>query len=137
MKKLAHILVIIFLLVSTCGFTIDTHYCGNTLMATSLDSPVKSCCGSSCPMMKHAAHKSCRTVTHIYKVQAKYISGQRLHINPILSPDFLAGLLGSYVGLFPFASQDDSASIGVVYRLSFYNYHLVSSGGFRAPPFAV
>ncbi len=47
-KKVAHILVIFVLLVSTGGITITRHYCGASLISCSLFSTPESCCGSGC-----------------------------------------------------------------------------------------
>lgn len=43
-SKITHIILSFILLVSTTGFTITKHYCGNTLESIAIDSIPESCC---------------------------------------------------------------------------------------------
>ncbi|MBN2347412.1 MAG: hypothetical protein JXJ22_01160 [Bacteroidales bacterium] len=43
-RKLAHIILSLFLLTTTTGITLSKHYCGGKLVSTSLNHHVKSCC---------------------------------------------------------------------------------------------
>ena len=43
-KKVIHIIVACFILVSTTGFTISLHYCHNKIYDLALFSPAHSCC---------------------------------------------------------------------------------------------
>ncbi len=42
-----HIVMSIVLLISTTGFTVSKHYCGNELVNFSIDAQAKSCCDMS------------------------------------------------------------------------------------------
>ena len=45
LKKAAHITVSLLLLISTAGFTLTSHYCGNSLVKVTLNPHPESCCG--------------------------------------------------------------------------------------------
>lgn len=47
-KRIFHIAVSLFLLLSTAGVSISKHYCHGTLISTSIFGKAKSCCDSSC-----------------------------------------------------------------------------------------
>jgi hypothetical protein len=44
LKKIAHIILSLLLLISTTGITITWHYCGNALERIAINSEAKSCC---------------------------------------------------------------------------------------------
>jgi len=46
-KKIIHIIVACFILVSTTGFTINLHYCHNQIYDLALFTPAHSCCEST------------------------------------------------------------------------------------------
>jgi hypothetical protein len=46
-KKLINIVMSVVLLISTMGFTVSKHYCGDELVNFSIDSEAKSCCDMS------------------------------------------------------------------------------------------
>lgn len=48
LRKAGHILIIIVLLFGTTGLTITRHYCGRSLMQTSLYSTPDNCCKGGC-----------------------------------------------------------------------------------------
>jgi hypothetical protein len=45
LKRAAHIVVSILLILSTAGFTVTRHYCGTTVVKVTLNSHPESCCG--------------------------------------------------------------------------------------------
>lgn len=47
LRKLTHIVLSLFLLVSTTGIAISMHYCGGELVSTSINKVAKSCCDES------------------------------------------------------------------------------------------
>ncbi len=49
LKKAAHIFLTALLLLATGGVTITRHYCGGTLVQTSLYGTPESCCDRNCP----------------------------------------------------------------------------------------
>ena len=47
-KKVAHILIVSLLLISTSGISMTRHFCGNTLESFSIYGTPHRCCDSSC-----------------------------------------------------------------------------------------
>lgn len=47
-KKIAHILVVSLLLISTTGISMTRHFCGNSLKSISVFSTPHKCCEGSC-----------------------------------------------------------------------------------------
>ena len=43
-KTIAHTILALFLLVATTGVTISMHYCGGSLVSTSINQQAESCC---------------------------------------------------------------------------------------------
>ncbi len=43
-RTIAHTVLALFLLVATTGVTISMHYCGGSLVSTSINHEAKSCC---------------------------------------------------------------------------------------------
>ncbi len=43
-KKISHIILFVLMMVSTLGFTITKHYCGEDLVDLSISGSVDSCC---------------------------------------------------------------------------------------------
>jgi len=139
MKKLVHILMIIVLLVSTAGVTIDTHYCGPSFMGTTLmghfyhQSDVNDM-PSCCKMNKGC--KQCKTYSNSYKVRSSFLLGQTFQLHSVLLYDGFKDLLSLYACLFVPNVTDAVKYSDTAYYSPHHDYHLVSSGGFRAPPFA-
>ena len=44
-RKTLNIIIAFILLISTTGFTISRHYCGNNLVSVVINSEAKPCCG--------------------------------------------------------------------------------------------
>lgn len=44
LRKIAHIVLVVFLMVLTTGITISKHYCGDEIVRISLSSEHQSCC---------------------------------------------------------------------------------------------
>ncbi len=47
LKKLSHIILASFLLISTVGVVVSKHYCSGSFVSVSLFHEAKSCCGDS------------------------------------------------------------------------------------------
>ena len=43
-RKITHIILSVFLMVSTTGITLSMHYCGGKWVSTSINKEAKSCC---------------------------------------------------------------------------------------------
>ena len=65
-KRLPHIVLALLLVFSSVGVTISRHYCGNTLVSTSLFGVPHSCCGSQC--------KACHNVTISCKITDSFVA---------------------------------------------------------------
>ena len=46
-RKITHIILALFLTISTTGITFSMHYCGGELIYTSINKEAKSCCDGS------------------------------------------------------------------------------------------
>lgn len=55
LKKILHIVVACFILVSTTGFTISLHYCHNQIYDLALFNPAHSCCETGSQGHCHAS----------------------------------------------------------------------------------
>jgi len=53
-KKALHSVIAVFVLISSTGFTINTHYCHDQLIDMALFAPAKSCCDSNAKGLCHA-----------------------------------------------------------------------------------
>jgi len=60
LRSLLNIIIAANLFVTTTGFTISKHYCGDDLSSIAIDQKASSCCDSSC-------HK-CHTEEHFVKL---------------------------------------------------------------------
>jgi hypothetical protein len=129
-KNLTHISVILLLLISTIGMPISNHYCGSKLVSVSISNKVDHCSNR----MKKCRH-CCKDISHFYKIQNEYVTGEIAHINPIFSLSFLSDLFflhSSMIGL-----QRNAYGITTLYApylLPCHRYIFISSGGNHAPP---
>ncbi len=132
-KKLTHLLAILFLLISTSGVSVNSHFCEGKLVSVSIDHEANSCCSGM-----DKACKKCKDVSHIYKVQDEYVPGQVQQVNPLLSFSFLSDLFFLYSNTFTLYGVKTAESLHFAPYLSpFQNHIVVSIGGLRAPPFLV
>ena len=61
LKKITHIILSFALFISTGGFSVSIHYCGNTLSGIAVGHEAKSCCDSGC--------NKCHTEYHYVKMK--------------------------------------------------------------------
>ena len=66
LRKITHIVLALFLLVSTTGITISMHYCGGEYVSTSINKEAKSCCDST--------GGCCENKTMHFEVEDDYVS---------------------------------------------------------------
>ena len=61
-RKVSHIIISMFLLILTMGFSVSKHYCGNHLVEVSFSSNVDAGCSSdgSCEMERSCCHDELR-----------------------------------------------------------------------------
>jgi hypothetical protein len=62
-KKLAHIIISLLLMVSTTGFTITRHYCGDRLEKMAINTQPKSCC---------TMHGCCHNETSFHQLKENF-----------------------------------------------------------------
>lgn len=139
MKKFTHISIIVIFLIGMIGITVDSHYCGTTLVGTSMMGHFsyhndKSAEMSCCSMHKHCKH--CKTTSLFFKVQSSFMTGEQV----LLYPQWTHNLLAEMTQLPIFLLQPSKRIFEygpIVYRTPFYDHHLTKSRGFRAPPSAI
>jgi hypothetical protein len=65
-KKFGHIIMILLLLISTAGVSINKHYSGGELFSTSIFVEAESCCETPCGC--------CKETSEFVQVKADYIA---------------------------------------------------------------
>jgi hypothetical protein len=65
-KKFGHILMILLLLISTAGVSINKHYSGGELFSTAIFTEAESCCETPCGC--------CKETSEFVQVKADYIA---------------------------------------------------------------
>lgn len=65
-KKLSHLFMVLLLLISTAGVSINKHYSGGELFSTSIFVEAKSCCETPCGC--------CKNTSELLQVKADYIA---------------------------------------------------------------
>jgi hypothetical protein len=87
-RKVIHITLVMFLLITSTGMTIYTHYCGSTFESISVNKTPHSCCGEDC--------NSCHNKTVTVKIQNEYSAtafifdfAQYVHIIPVVQQLFV------------------------------------------------
>jgi len=79
LKKIAHIVFGILLIIATTGFTINKHYCGNHLFSVSIFKAEKCGCGDKC--------KDCHTNNKLVKVSDNFSAPYAIHPDAPTSAD--------------------------------------------------
>jgi hypothetical protein len=65
LRQIANVIMTCLLLVSTTGFAVSEHYCGNHLVSVKLDTQPQACCdGGMC----------CYTETSFYKLDDNFLA---------------------------------------------------------------
>lgn len=63
-RKISNIIIAFVLLVSTTGFTVSSHYCGDELKSVEINGEAESCCNSP---------DCCQTETQFNKLDVEFI----------------------------------------------------------------
>lgn len=82
-RKIAHILLIAVLLISTMGFSLSKHYCGTRLVEVKINSEAKSCCGNGCKS------NCCHNETIHFQLKDNFVGSPGLEISPALPTDLV------------------------------------------------
>lgn len=104
LKKALSILLAFLFLVSSSGFSINRHYCGDKLKSTDvlLIQNTQSCCG------KKAMPKGCcKNETQVIKINEKFTPTQTVNIP---STDFIAVFFVAFIQTFDFSLSDSQTS---------------------------
>jgi hypothetical protein len=97
-KKSIHIIFILLWTITTTGFTISRHYCGDRLISVSIDDSAESCCGpeSGC----------CHNENEHIQVKDDFIAAQELENPPLPEYDNLFPVVYSYLSNIPVQITD-------------------------------
>nr|WP_321453108.1 hypothetical protein [uncultured Carboxylicivirga sp.] len=66
LRKISHIILVFYLLVSATGVTLSMHYCGGELVSTSINKEAKTCCDGT--------GGCCENKTVHFEVEDDYVS---------------------------------------------------------------
>jgi hypothetical protein len=66
LRKITHITVALMLLITTMGFTVSEHFCGDDLIKTTINAEAESCCGTE--------DGCCHNETNHYQLEENYVS---------------------------------------------------------------
>jgi len=69
-RKTINILFILLWTITTTGFTISRHYCGDMLVSVSVNNDAKSCCGSE--------NGCCHNENQRFEIKDNFIAAQEL-----------------------------------------------------------
>ena len=69
-RKITHIAFILLWTITTTGFTISRHYCGERLISVSIDNEAESCCGSE--------NGCCHNENERFEIKDDFIAAQDL-----------------------------------------------------------
>ena len=83
-RKIAHIVLSVFLMLATIGVTFSMHYCGGELISTSINSEAESCCDDD---------GCCENKTLHFEVEDDYVSTVQFKNIEIVELDILIPIL--------------------------------------------
>lgn len=84
-RKLKHIVLSLFLMVSTSGITFSMHYCGGKFVSASINKEAKSCCDST--------NGCCENKTLHFEVKDDYVGPIQIDNPKIVELDVFFPLL--------------------------------------------
>ncbi|MDD4746439.1 MAG: hypothetical protein RBR35_10685 [Salinivirgaceae bacterium] len=84
LRKITHIILSVFLLVTTVGVTFSMHYCSGNYVSTSINKETKSCCDSTTGC--------CENKTVQIEVENDYVSPIQID-NKIVELDFFLSFI--------------------------------------------
>lgn len=89
LRKTSHIILVLFLLVSTIGPTLSMHYCGGKLISTSLTPIHNLNCQKDC------AQSCCANKTIHFEIKDDYVAPVQLKHKPLVISDVLFSVLAT------------------------------------------
>lgn len=93
LRKIAHIVFALFLMIMTSGISVSVHYCGGSLVSATLNEEAKSCCGSRCG--------SCETRTVLIEIEDDYVAPLQAEIPFVVLMDLFVPVLNILQNEFP------------------------------------
>jgi len=85
LRKITHIVLALFLMVSTTGITFSMHYCGGKLVSTSINKEAKSCCDGTGGCCENKTLRFEVKEDFVSPVQVQNIGSVELHnLSPII-----------------------------------------------------
>ena len=69
-RKTVNITLLIVFLLSSVGYSVSMHYCGNTLISVAIDLKAQSCCGDE-------SGTCCHNETKHYQIQDSYVASMQ------------------------------------------------------------
>ncbi len=97
-RKIAHIVLSVFLMVATIGITFSMHYCGGELISTSINTEAESCCDDG---------GCCENKTLHFEVEDDYVSTVQVKNVETVELDILFPIL--FVLNFELLDEEDKA----------------------------
>lgn len=109
LKKITHIIIVVLLLVTTMGMTIDKHYCGTRLVSVSILNEIESCCDIT--------DDCCLNDSETYKLSVDYTYSQ-INTDFNQAPTELTALSTHYLSLFEGNCSDAVYSLYIPPRIT-------------------
>jgi hypothetical protein len=98
-RKITNIAFILLWTITTTGFTISRHYCGERLISVSIDKEAKSCCGSE--------SGCCRNENERFEIKDDFIVAPELEELSVPIHDNLFPLVYSYLSNIAVCDPDN------------------------------
>lgn len=96
LRKLIHIILALFLVVTTMGLTFSMHYCHGELVSTSINKQAKSCCDDG---------GCCENKTLHFQIDDDYTCPLQIETKEIVQLDVLLPVISSFY--FEFLPQNE------------------------------
>lgn len=97
LKKIGHIILVLLLLISTAGVSINKHYSGGELFSKSIFFKAKSCCETPCGC--------CNETSKFVQVKADYLSSA-FHLEQVQQLDLYLFDFGAVLNHLSLANCD-------------------------------
>ena len=102
LRKISYISFILLWTISTSGFTISKHFCGDVLVSVSINNEAKSCCDSE--------NGCCHNENERFELKDDFISAQELENVTVPEHEILFPILFSYISNIPLQNNDTNTT---------------------------
>ncbi len=93
LRKISYITFIMLWTISTTGFTLSKHYCGDILVSVTINNEAKSCCDSE--------NGCCHNENERFEVKDDFISAQEIENVSVPEHEILFPVIFSYISNIP------------------------------------